>query len=348
MHETPQIVASFPYAEGLAAQSRNDSGRLERNSNRRAAAAFGRLEIYGCQPSGRCQSSSGCGLDSQSQPEGARQCGRRTSSWQTYTDGSYYPAQVGSGIDKISARFWVAAHSLGWSRGGRVSAKGLQRSTATATGTQLVEAPRVRFEAAYLPIHSSDEQRRWQISPRAQKKLHRILDQGELALLVFADESGFSLHPKLGRVWARRGSQPTVPTTSQHHKRLNLFGWVDPLYGWHGLFRWPKGNREGFLAFLKYLCHRVKGWKVYLYVDGAPWHKGQEIKDFLAQHREVQMEYLPPYHPELNAQERVWHLIRYEVTTNRYHGTIDLIEQAIRKRQRRWRPNKICALCKVI
>jgi transposase len=100
---------------------------------------------------------------------------------------------------------------------------------------------------------------------------------------------------------------------------------VDPLYGWHGLFRWPKGNREGFLAFLKYLCRRVKGWKVYLYVDGTPWHKGQQIKDFLAEHREVQMEYLPPYHPELNAQERMWHLIRYEVTTNRYRGTIDLI-----------------------
>ena len=75
--------------------------------------------------------------------------------------------------------------------------------------------------------------------------------------MIFADESGFSLHPKLGRVWANRGSRPTVPTTSQHRKRLNLFGWVEPLKGWHALFRWPKGNTDGFLAFLTYLYQRV-------------------------------------------------------------------------------------------
>lgn len=166
-------------------------------------------------------------------------------------------------------------------------------------------------------------------------------------MLVFADESGFSLHPKLGRVWAKRGSQPTVPTTSQHHKRLNLFGWVEPLKGWHGLFRWPKGNTDGFLAFLNYLCHRVRKMKVYLYVDGASWHKGERVQEFLNACPNIGLEYLPPYHPELNAQERVWHLIRYEVTTNQYHPTVDLIEQAIRKRQRHWKTKKIKTLCKV-
>ena len=166
--------------------------------------------------------------------------------------------------------------------------------------------------------------------------------------MIFADESGFSLHPKLGRVWAKRGSQPWVPTTSHHHKRLNLFGWVEPLKGWHGLFRWPKGNTDGFLAFLNYLCARVRKTKVYLYVDGASWHKGPRVYAFLSTRPNIELEYLPPYHPELNVQERVWHLIRYEATTNQYHATIDLIEQAIRKRQRHWKTNKIKSLCKVI
>ncbi|MGI8784238.1 MAG: IS630 family transposase [Acidobacteriota bacterium] len=176
-----------------------------------------------------------------------------------------------------------------------------------------------------------------------------MLEQKELALLIFADEAGFSLHPRLGRVWALRGSKPQVPTTSHHQKRLNLFGWVEPLYGWHGLFRWPKGNRAGFLAFLKYLCHKVRGWnKIYLYVDKASFHRGSEVDDFLTAHPEIELEYLPPYHPELNPQERVWRMIRYEVTTNQYFETIDLIEQAIRKRQRQWRSRKIRPLCQVI
>ena len=68
----------------------------------------------------------------------------------------------------------------------------------------------------------------------------------------------------------------------------------------------------------------------------------------IIEHPNVEMEYLPSYHPELNPQERVWRLIRYEVTTNRYHETVDLIEQAIRKRQKHWRSNTIRALCTVI
>lgn len=167
-------------------------------------------------------------------------------------------------------------------------------------------------------------------------------------MLIFADESGFSSHPKLGRMWAKRGSQPAVPTTSQHCKRLNLFGWVEPLKGWHGLFRWPKGNTDGFLAFLNYLCYRIRKTKVYLYIDGASWHKGSRVREFLNAHPNIKIEYLPPYHPELNVQERVWHLIRYEVTTNQYHVTVDLIEQAIRKRQRHWKTKKIKSLCTVI
>ncbi|PYU99187.1 MAG: hypothetical protein DMG10_26025 [Acidobacteria bacterium] len=157
----------------------------------------------------------------------------------------------------------------------------------------MAQAPRLRFEAACLPVYSSHWRGCGQVSARAQKKLHRILELGESALLVFADESGFSLHPRLGRVWARRGSRPIVPTTSQHHKRLNLFGWVEPLCGWHGLFRWPKGNREGFLAFLKYPCHRIKGRKFIFMSMERPGTRGQQIKEFLTAHPEVQMEYCP-------------------------------------------------------
>jgi hypothetical protein len=107
--------------------------------------------------------------------------------------------------------------------------------------------------------------------------------------LVFSHESGFSVHAKLGRVLAWRGTQPVVPTMSQQPNRLNLYGWVRPLYDWHGLFPWPKEGRKDFLAFLKYLCSRIEGWNVYPYVDGAPWYKGREVRDFLSQHLEIQI-----------------------------------------------------------
>jgi transposase len=122
---------------------------------------------------------------------------------------------------------------------------------------------------------------------------------------------------------------------------------VEPLKGWHGLFRWPKGHTDGFLAFLNYLRQRVRQTQVYLYVDQASWHKGERVRQWLAAHPNIELEYLPAYHPELNPQGRVWHLIRYEVTTNQYHATVDLIQQAIRKRQRHWKAKKIKTLCTV-
>lgn len=165
---------------------------------------------------------------------------------------------------------------------------------------------------------------------------------------MFADEAGFSVHPKIGRVWALKGSSPVVPTTSHHAKRLNLFGWVAPIQGWHGFIRWPKGNTDGFLVLLNYLTRRLAGWRIFLYVDGARWHKGVRVKQFLKEHANLILEYLPPYHPELNPQERIWHMIRYEVTTNRYYISIDAIHQSIRQQRHRWKPKKIRSLCRVI
>lgn len=65
---------------------------------------------------------------------------------------------------------------------------------------------------------------------------------------MFEDETGFSLHPRLGMGWAKRGQRLKIATTSEHRRRLNVFGWVAPLLGRMGLLRLPKGNREGFLT----------------------------------------------------------------------------------------------------
>ena len=348
MHESSQDFSLFDYSQGFVAVGRLDSWSLDRDSHRWAAFGFVGMEIDGRQPIVRFEPPGRCGLDWQSQPAWTRQHLRLGSRWQTDTAGSSRSAEAGEGLDEIAHRVRNATYSLGWCGGGGVSAERVQRRTETPSSPQLAQAPGLCLEASGLSLHSSQQRGSGWFSTRVEKKLDRILNQAEKALLIFADESGFSLHPKLGRVWAKRGSRPSVPTTSQHQKRLNLFGWVDPLKGWHGLFRWAKGNTDGFLAFLKYLCHRVEKTKVYLYIDKAPWHKGPRVEEFLKAHPNIEVEYLPTYHPELNVQERVWHLIRYEVTTNQYHATIDLIEQAIRKRQRHWKSKQIKTLCKVI
>ena len=152
----------------------------------------------------------------------------------------------------------------------------------------------------------------------------------------------------MGCGWAKRGKRLRVPTTSQHRERLNVFGWVAPLLGQQGLVRTPKGNRDGFLAVLANLYERLRGHTIWLYVDGASWHKGDQIKEFLKTHVRLHLEYLPPYQPALNMQERVWRTIRYEATTNRYFGSLELTWKTVQLTARHWSPQKIQRLCHIL
>lgn len=167
-------------------------------------------------------------------------------------------------------------------------------------------------------------------------------------MVLFEDETGFSLHPKLGRVWAKKGSRPFVYTRSQHQRRLNLFGWVDPLQGQHGIMEWIKGNTDGFLQMLQKIIHRFRGTIIDLWVDNARWHKGARVQAFLMEYSLCHIHYLPPYHPELNYQERLWRTLRYEETTNTYFETISDLHEAVFKRSQRWKPKKIRKVCQNI
>lgn len=165
--------------------------------------------------------------------------------------------------------------------------------------------------------------------------------------VVFQDETGFTLHPRLGRGWARIGQRLRVVTSSQHRQRLNISGWVAPLQGRYGLVRTERGDREGFLTVLKHLYRRLGGYTIWLYVDRARWHKGEPVEQFLKKHPRLHLKYLPPYQPGLNMQERIWRQVRYEATTNRWFEDLELIWKTVQKTMRSWSPNKICRLCNI-
>ncbi|HBH97842.1 MAG TPA: hypothetical protein DDX89_08715 [Candidatus Omnitrophica bacterium] len=157
----------------------------------------------------------------------------------------------------------------------------------------------------------------------------------------------FTRHPRLGRGWALRGKWLRIPTTSQHHERLNLSGWVAPLLGRYGLVRTPQGNREGFVLVLRHLYRRLRRYRMWLYVDGASWHRGDVIRQFLETHRRLHLEYVPPYQPALNPQERIWRRVRYEATTNRWFEHLEATWETIQRTTHSWSPQKIRRLCHI-
>lgn len=108
-----------------------------------------------------------------------------------------------------------------------------------------------------------------------------------------------------------------------------------------------RGNRESFLQALQQLYGRLRGYTTWLYVDRACWHKGPPVEKFLRTHRRLHLDYLPPYQPGLNPQERIWRQIRFEATTNRWFETLGEVWTTVQRTTRSWSQSKVRRLCNI-
>lgn len=106
-----------------------------------------------------------------------------------------------------------------------------------------------------------------------------------------------------------------------------------------------------FLSFLKKLSrYRRKGSKMVVVLDNARWHHAKLLKNWLTKRKQVfQLEFLPPYSPELNPIERVWKLTRRLCTHNQYFQNLEDMTKIVFNQFESWyKPNdtlrRLCAI----
>jgi transposase len=135
--------------------------------------------------------------------------------------------------------------------------------------------------------------------------------QSERRTIVWVDEAGFYLLPGLVRTYAPRGQTPIlwVPCTRNH---LSVISGLTHdgrllLQVRERAFRGPE-----VVQFLQHLLHQIPGQLLVIW-DGAPIHRAQPVKDFLAQGgaARLQLEQLPGYAPDLNPDEGIWHYLKH-------------------------------------
>jgi transposase len=79
-----------------------------------------------------------------------------------------------------------------------------------------------------------------------------------------------------------------------------------------------KLNAVSYLRFLKMILRQTR-CPVFLVQDGAPYHRGQAVKDFLAQHaKRLTVTQLPSYSPDYNPIEYLWRATKRQSTHNHY------------------------------
>jgi transposase len=86
--------------------------------------------------------------------------------------------------------------------------------------------------------------------------------------------------------------------------------------------------QQAFAAHLRHVGRmypRQRFGRVVLLIDNAPWHRGQPIKQAMAEFKR-----LPSYSPQLNPIERFWKLLRRRATHNRLFDTIADLKRSVR------------------
>jgi transposase len=140
----------------------------------------------------------------------------------------------------------------------------------------------------------------------------------------YGDEASFRQSPTLHQTWAPVNAQPKILSKGQRNSQ-KIFGAVE-LYSGNFLYKHKEANfnSETYIEFLEQMQNHYykKGHRIYLIQDNASYHKKPETYDwFTANRKYIEVFNLPPYCPELNSTERIWHYTRMQATHNRYYDT---------------------------
>jgi len=154
----------------------------------------------------------------------------------------------------------------------------------------------------------------------------------EGAIIVYGDEASFRQSPTLHQTWSPVNVQPRIPSKGQRNSQ-KIFGAI-ALYSGDFLYKHTEDNfnSETYIEFLEeILDHYYKRpHRISLIQDNASYHKKPETYDWFAENRKyIEVFNLPPYCPELNSTERIWHYTRMQATHNRYYDTKEALCEAL-------------------
>jgi transposase len=158
------------------------------------------------------------------------------------------------------------------------------------------------------------------------EQLARVRDeQPDKRLLIFhQDEARFGQQGTLTRVWAPKGSRPSAVKQTEY-EYLWIVGAVCAETGQAEAILAPNLNTDVMNAFLREFSrslaadvHAVLIW------DGAGFHRSGKLQV----PANVSLIELPPYSPQLNPIENLWHYLRSHHWSNRWYENYDALMAA--------------------
>ncbi len=123
--------------------------------------------------------------------------------------------------------------------------------------------------------------------------------------LMFQDEARLGRINDLRRCWAPHRLRPVCQAMLTHEYTC-AYAAVDVVTGAMDSLILPYVNTGRMQVFVDEVAARHPGQRIVMVLDGAGWHRGQGLK----LPSNLRLLSLPPYAPELNPVEHVWHELR--------------------------------------
>ncbi len=174
--------------------------------------------------------------------------------------------------------------------------------------------------------HKSDPKAQEEFKRELPDRLDEItaLHPGKKLRVFFQDEARFGQQGTLTNVWAPTGSRPRAVRQTEY-EYLWVLGAVCPETGHAEGLLSPRLNTDVINVFLREFSatlasdeHAVMIW------DGAGFHTSNAVEV----PENVTLVQLPPYSPELNPMENLWHYLKSHYWSNRLHEDYEALERA--------------------
>lgn len=142
------------------------------------------------------------------------------------------------------------------------------------------------------------------------------------------------VHPQHNSIasygWIKRGKTKQLKTNNGR-KRININGALNLKTKEVLYVEDDRINSQTMIALLQLILKNQKEGKIHIILDNARYYHSIIVKEFLTENTRVQLHFIPPYSPNLNIIERLWHIMKKKVVYNQFYLRFEDFSFAIKK-----------------
>jgi transposase len=133
--------------------------------------------------------------------------------------------------------------------------------------------------------------------------------------IIALDEMSLYVQATTTRAWSPIGQTPVVRVSPQRD-HVHFYGAVNLRTGHELAVPMPEMTSQTSALFLEDVLMCYPNQPILLLWDRAKWHKGEAVRQVLADNPRLETVFFPPACPHLNPQEHVWSQARASVSHN--------------------------------